>query len=136
MTLTDIRAWTLDRIRTLDGVTVFDGRFDPKETPLVAGTSRVAPYIVVWRPTVREPDETALSYTGPERQGRLNATVAASNAGSVANIANTVVDLLHRVTIPGGHEYRHTDPYLDVMWDETVTPGRYYLPITFALHTV
>lgn len=129
--MTDIKAlntWTLDQLRPI-GSNVFDGMV-PSTVPVQAN-GEIEPYLVVWTQPLREHEEQSLDYRHQETSGGLNVTVAGHTPGTVRAWSQWVIRALHRVTAPGGGEYRHFAPHVPVLFDDTVTPGRYYHPLTF-----
>lgn len=122
-----------DRLETLPGVVVFEGHVEEKMVTF-PDSDRVMPYVVIWPTPDYEGDEQGLAYCEPHDRGEATITVAAGNIGSVLNIASAVSELFHRVIIPGVGEWVRTEPFLPVQWDETVKPGRHYLPMSFILY--
>lgn len=115
----------------MPGVKVFEGQVDDGMVTF-PNSDRVAPYIVIWPSTDHE-GEQSLNYS-ETNQNDVMLTVAAGNVMSVLNIASEAMKRLHRVVIPGVGEYVRTEPFLNVRWDDTVTPGRHYLPMSFTLY--
>lgn len=130
--MADVKAlssWTLDRLKTI-GKNVYDGMV-PSSVPVQAN-GEVEPYLAVWSQPLWEHEEQPLDFHHQETAGGLNVTVVGHTPGTVRLWSQAVIRALHRVTAPGGGEYRHVPPHVPVMYDETVTPGRYYQPLGFS----
>lgn len=121
------------RLETLPGVVVFEGHVDDKQVTF-PNSDRVAPYVVIWPTPAYEGEEQGLAYCEPHDTREATITVAAGNIESVLNIAQAASTMFHRVIIPGEGEWVRTEPFLPVQWDETVKPGRHYLPMSFKLY--
>lgn len=91
----------------------------------------VAPYLAVWVQPLREHAEQALAFNSPQSAGGLTVTTAGATAGTVRNLSQEVVKTLHRVTAPGGGEYVHSDPHVPIQYDTSVSPARFYQPLSF-----
>lgn len=122
------------RLETLNGVVVFEGHVDEKRVTF-PNSDRVVPYVVIWPMPSYEGEEQGLAYCEPHDRREATITVAAGNIESVLNIAQAISDMFHRVIIPGEGEWVRTEPFLPVQWDETVKPGRHYLPMSFKLYS-
>ena len=121
------------QLETLPGVVVLEGHVN-EEAVRYPNSDQVKPYVVIWPMPLHEGSEQALAYCEPEDRGEATITVAAGNLTSVLNISSAVSKMFHRVTIPGEGEWVRTEPFLPVQWDDTVTPGRHYLPMSFVLY--
>lgn len=102
----------------------------------IVGTVRtsggaIVPYLAVWDRILREHPEQPIDYSEQETAGTLAVTVAGATVGTVRNLSQEVIRTLHRVTAPGGGEYRHTDPHVPIQYDTAVTPARFYQPLSF-----
>lgn len=87
--------------------------------------------MAVWTQPLREHAEQPIAFCDPETAGSLNVTVAGSTVGTVRNLSQAVVQALNRVRAPGGGEYRHTDPHVPIQYDTSVSPNRFYQPLSF-----
>lgn len=124
----ELTNWTLDQLRSVGQV--YDGMV-PKTVPTLP-SGAVQPYLAVWTQPLREHPEQPLSYEQQETAGGLIVTVVGNTPGTVRAWSQAVVRLLHRVPTPGDGEYRHVMPYTPILFDEQVTPGRYYQPVEFS----
>lgn len=120
--------WTLDQLRAL-GATVYDGMVPESVETMTGGW--VLPYLAVWTQPLREANEQSLAYCNPETAGSLTVTVAGHSAGTVRSWSQATVKALHRIPTPGGGQYIHSEPHVPIQYDHQVTPGRYYMPVTF-----
>lgn len=96
-----------------------------------AGAGMIRPYLAVWGQMLREGVEQALDYSLQETASSLTITVAGATTGTVRNLSQEVVKTLHRVTVLGGGEYRHTEPHVPIQHDDQVSPPRFYQPLAF-----
>lgn len=101
----------------------------PGSVPATGGS--IKPYLAVWTQPLREHIEQPLDYSMQETAGSLTVTVAGATAGTVRNLAQEVTRKLNRVPVPGGGEYRHSEPHVPIQHDDQVSPTRFYLPLTF-----
>lgn len=131
MTVDQLVAYLIARLSG-NGATVYDGHV-PDRLPTFPRSTIIQPYIVLWSMPTREGAEQDLAYTGLNTRSDVTVTVAAASVETVRHHAQTTIGLLHRVTLPGGGELRHTDPHVPIQWDETTTPGRFYQPLAFTL---
>lgn len=131
MTTEELVAHLINRLG-LTGALVYDGHV-PDQIPTFPGTAIVRPYLVIWAMPTREGEEQDLAYSHQNSRSDLTITVAAGSVETVRHHSQQAIGLLHRQTLPGGGELRHTDPHVAVQWDETVTPGRFYQPLVFML---
>ena len=116
----------------LTGAFIHDGHV-PDTVPTFPGSTIVRPYFVIWAMPTREGAEQDLAYSHQNSRSDLTITVAAGSVETVRHHTQQVIGLLNRQTLPGGGELRHTDPHVPIQWDETVTPGRFYQPLSFML---
>ena len=116
----------------LTGALIYDGHV-PDKVPTFPGTAIIRPYMVIWAMPTREGEEQDLAYSHQNSLSDLTITVAAGSVETVRPHSQQAIGLLHRQTLPGGGELRHTDPHVAVQWDETVTPGRFYQPLSFVI---
>ena len=115
--MADVKAlssWTLDRLKTI-GKNVYDGMV-PSSVPVQAN-GEVEPYLAVWSQPLWEHEEQPLDFHHQETAGGLNVTVVGHTPGTVRLWSQAVIRALHRVTAPGGVEYRHVPPHVPVMYD-------------------
>lgn len=131
MTTEQLVAYLIDRLSG-NGATVYDGHV-PDRLDTFPGSTIIRPYIVLWAMPTREGEEQNLTYTHTNSRSDMTVTVAGAAADTVRYQSQTVIGLLHRITLPGGGELRHTEPHVPIQWDETVTPGRFYQPLAFQL---
>lgn len=101
------------------------------ENVRVLSAGMIAPYLAVWGQALREHPEQPLDYSQQETAGTLNITVAGATVGTVRNLAQATIRTLHRVSAPGGGEYVHADPHVPIQYDTSVTPPRFYQPLSF-----
>lgn len=131
MTVEALVAYLIDRLSG-NGATVFDGHV-PGRLPTFPGSTVIRPYLVIWAMPTREGPEQNLAYTDLNTTSDVTITVAGAAVETVRHHAQQTIGLLHRVTLAGGGELRHTDPHVPIQWDETTTPGRFYQPLAFTL---
>ncbi|KHS52547.1 hypothetical protein AE0388_1530 [Brevibacterium linens] len=101
------------------------------ENVRLIAAGRIAPYLAVWGQILREGTEQPLDFSAQNSAGRLTVTAAGATAGTVRNLSQQVASALHRVTAPGGGEYVHSDPHVPIQYDTSVTPPRFYQPLSF-----
>lgn len=125
----ELNSWTLDQLSPI-GRNIYDGMV-PGSVALQPN-GEIEPYLAVWTQPLREFEEQSLDFTHQETAGGLRITVAGHTPGTVRLWSQAVVQALHRVTSPGGGEYRHVEPHAPIAFDAAETPGRYYQMLTFS----
>lgn len=133
MTPDEYTAWIITRLGYTDAHMVYDGHV-PTAVPMFPGSTIIRPYIAVWTMPLREGPEQDLAHSHQHDTSDVTVTVAAASPDTVRPIAQTTIGLLHRQTLPSGGELRHREPHVPIQWDETVTPGRFFIPLAFRLH--
>lgn len=133
MTPDELTTHIINRLGHTAAHMVYDGNV-PDKVPTFPGSTIIRPYIVIWTMPAREGPEQDLAYTHQTDTSDVTVTVAAASADTARSIAQASIGLLHRQSTPGGGELRHMPPHVPIQWDETVTPGRYFIPLSFRHH--
>lgn len=130
-----LHAALLALLEAIPNVTAYDGNVPPSP-PAADGSREVLPYVVLWGSagTWPEAEAAALSQTsGPELDWPVQLTVAAGRQVWVLRAAAAVrAAVLGVELVPGASPLREPPGAVPVQFDDrNVTPGRFFLPLSF-----
>lgn len=131
------RAETLTALRTIAGITVYDG-YVPDKVPTDAA-GYILPYVVLWAGVgdeIPERDLCGLVDLDGLRWDFQTTTVAAS-AGLCAQVGNVVRLTLTNLPMGSHHILPNPDGFRQEvpLLDESITPARFMLPAPWRLDT-